>query len=415
MAEAVVAEIVRRTAYRWESFLSGARAVFCFAVLVRLVAANVGVPGGLARLTLEVPVLLAVIAFSVWIVVRARRGIGGDGLLVASVCVDAVGCVAALATNVLTPAPTYEGILRMPDIAAILIVAMAAGLRLAPRATFYAALLNILGATALIGLDLVRNQAAVTYAARDVVFFGILLVAALVLAVLVSTRARILAREHGVETVAADRAQRNMWEVLQDSHEMRSALSAVALETDLFLRAADKGEDVDRVGKSLRDELASLNALVAGVRERTYAELAALQGAAPVAVTPVADEIVERVAARFSSIAIERTGEDVSVLLAGGKTSLERIFSNLVVNACEGNGTVQPKHVRIEIHRRERAVVITVADDGPGFSDAALASSLEKRGTTTKKDGSGLGLFFVHSIVAASGGTLVTVSLPAAE
>jgi signal transduction histidine kinase len=325
---------------------------------------------------------------------------------VASVCFDAVGCSFALATNVIAPGDGYQGLLRMPDIASVLVVTMAVGLRLSLRATIYGAVLNVAGAVALIGVDVVRNGPTITYHARDVVLFGMLLVSAIVLATAVATRARSLAHEGGVKTVVADRAEKNMWEVLQDSHEMKSALSAVAMETDLFLRAAERGEDIDRVGTSLREELRSLNALVASVRERTYAELAAKQGGARVEVRPAIDDAIARLRGRFPSVAIERAGDDVEVLLAGGRASLDRILTNLIVNACEGNGTAVPTRVTIEASAEDDRIALDVRDDGPGFSTAVLASPIDRRGATTKKEGSGLGLFFVHSIVTASGGTV---------
>lgn len=424
MTEAVVDDIVRRTAFRWETFISGARGAFCAAVLVRLVVTNIGESGGVARLSLEAPMLAFMIAFSVFTVMRARRGIGGEGILIASVCFDAVGCSYALATNVIAPTEQYQGILRMPDVASILVVTMAVGLRLSRRATIYGGVLNVSCSAALVGFDLARNAPRITYHPRDIVLFAMLLASALVLAAAVATRARNLAHEGGVKTIAADRAEKNMWEVLQDSHEMKSALSAVAMETDLFLRAADRGEDLDRVGTSLRDELRALNALVASVRERTYAELAAKQGAASVGVKEVVDAVVARNRARFPGIAIETNVADVSVLLAGGRGSLERILGNLVVNACEGDGEKRPTHVSIEGARAEKRVVLAVSDDGPGFADAVLDAALDTRGPTTKAQGSGLGLFFVQAIVGASGGSLqrenrpeggarVTIALPA--
>ena len=50
-------------------------------------------------------------------------------------------------------------------------------------------------------------------------------------------------------------------------------------------------------------------------------------------------------------------------------------------------------------------VRLLVEDDGPGFPDGALAPAAT-RSVTTKPDGSGLGLFLVHNIVAASGGAV---------
>lgn len=408
--------IVRGAAFRWEAVISCARAIFCSIVLGRLLAAGeIGAP----RVRLEAPLLVGLIVFSVFAALRARSGRATEKLLLASVTIDAVGCFLALLANVLDPWPGYDGILRVPDSATLLVVVMAAGFRLSPSAAWLGCALHGASAIALIAIDLTRNEALLGYRRPNVVFFAILVASAMLLALVIATRVRRLVRAGAMQQLAAERAKMNLWHVLEGNHEMRSALSAVALETELFLRAVQgkgaRGEDprvdreeVVRTAADLRAELARLNALVAGIREHTYAELAAMQGAMRVEVGEVAELVIARVRARFPELVIERTGaSDARVVIAGGRASLDRVLSNLLVNACEGDGREMPRRVDVDVQPRDGSrVAIRVCDDGPGFAPEVLASPLDARGPTTKADGSGLGLFLVHTIVSATGGSL---------
>ncbi|OJY29093.1 MAG: hypothetical protein BGO98_42630 [Myxococcales bacterium 68-20] len=408
--------IVRESAFRWEVVISCVRAIFCAVVLGRLLTTG---PLLVGRVLLEAPLLVGIIVFSVLAALRARSGRATEKLLLASVTIDAVGCFFALLANVLDPWPGYDGILRIPDSATLLVVVMAAGFRLSPSAAWLGCALHAVSASVLIAIDVTRNEELLGYRRPNVVFFAILVGSAMLLALVIATRVRRLVRAGAMQQLAAERAKMNLWHVLEGNHEMRSALSAVALETELFLRAVQgkgaRGEDprvdqeeVVRTAADLRAELTRLNALVAGIREHTYAELAAMQGAMRVDVAEIAEIVVARVRARFPELVIERTGaSDARVVIAGGRTSLDRVLSNLLVNACEGDGREKPRHVHLDVQPRDGSrVAIRVCDDGPGFSPEVLAASLDARGPTTKADGSGLGLFLVHTIVSATGGSL---------
>ena len=431
-AAQVVEDIVRQAAFRWEAAISAVRATFCVIVLARLVVTGVSGQYGSARMIMGTPLLVALVGFSIWAVARVRSGRATGRLLVLSVAVDAIGCFLALATNVLAPWSVYDGILRIPDFAALLVVTTASGFRLSPTAARLGCACHALSASTLVAIDLTRNASRVAYGARDVVFFGILVLSAMLLALVISTRVHRLVHEGAAQQVAAERAKLNLWQLLEGNHEMRSALSAVALETDMFLRAAAKEgktdqEEVVRIGRDLRAELARLNALVVSIRERTYAELATMQGAERMDVAGAVDEAIARLRSRFPDVIIERTGaRDAHVVIAGGAQSLDRVLSNLLVNACEGDGRSRPTRVEVDVRRRDgERIAICVRDDGPGFPPEVLASTLDTRGPTTKPDGSGLGLFLVHAIVSATGGSLerangargaeVIVHLPAAR
>jgi two-component system, NtrC family, C4-dicarboxylate transport sensor histidine kinase DctB len=99
--------------------------------------------------------------------------------------------------------------------------------------------------------------------------------------------------------------------------------------------------------------------------------------------------------------------EAVLVPLQGGAGSLHRILTNLVVNALEGDGRVKPSRVTIEVDQPGTSAHLRVAveDDGGGFPAHLLSGPVQAL-RTTKPTGTGLGLYTVSRLVAASRGRL---------
>src|SRR5581483_6838433 len=95
--------------------------------------------------------------------------------------------------------------------------------------------------------------------------------------------------------------------------------------------------------------------------------------------------------------------------LDGVRDQLVQVFLNLVLNAVDATG----KGGRIEL-RAERAgegVAVTVRDDGAGIA-AEHAARLFQPYFTTKKNGTGLGLFVSRKLIADHGGRIEFESRP---
>jgi signal transduction histidine kinase len=102
---------------------------------------------------------------------------------------------------------------------------------------------------------------------------------------------------------------------------------------------------------------------------------------------------------------------------------LPRIYSNLLRNAVEHNDDA-PARVSVTAERTGDAVVVRIADDGPGIPAAERSTLFERSDNTGAAHG--LGLYLVRTLAERYGGTVeltetgpdgsaFVVELPAAE
>lgn len=89
-------------------------------------------------------------------------------------------------------------------------------------------------------------------------------------------------------------------------------------------------------------------------------------------------------------------------------TQMEIVLHNLVANSLEAVAHTEKQERRIELSAdvRDDAVLVRVADSGPGLSQE-VAGHLFEPFITTKPDGMGLGLVISRSLIRARGGDLL--------
>lgn len=83
------------------------------------------------------------------------------------------------------------------------------------------------------------------------------------------------------------------------------------------------------------------------------------------------------------------------------RTRLERALLNLVINAAQAIDG--PGHMRLACRIEGDRVILSVEDDGPGFTSRTTAHALDRR-FTTKARGSGLGLASVDALMRSANG-----------
>jgi two-component system sensor histidine kinase RegB len=112
-------------------------------------------------------------------------------------------------------------------------------------------------------------------------------------------------------------------------------------------------------------------------------------------------------------------GKDAAIV---SDTALKQVIFNLFDNALEAS----PNLVEVGVRRTEDDLVITVSDEGPGFSEEMLAEFGKPYRSSKGRPGGGLGLFLVVNVVRKLGGVIaaentagkgaiVTLTLPLAS
>ncbi len=411
---AAVRESVAEAALRVERALSAGRVLFYGAILVRFFL--VGDTRWMTRIATAAPLVLGMV-FSVVVLLAFKRPPRGERLWLGSVTVDALVAFTALLPNAVWPAPGHIGIANMPDTAAILIATAAAGLRLSPLAAVWAGLLNAGLLVGLVAVDgAVSGDRDATGSGPITMYLIWVLGCALVAVILAVTIRRVVMR--GAETaVRMERAERGLWTVLAEHHDLRSMLSAVTIRADLLaetVASQASGPEVLRIREQagqIRDGLARIRQTVEEVRGRTVGDLSETRPVEAVELAPAIERVAGQVRLRFPSVALEvgTIPAGAAVAVAGGESSLDRILLNLLQNACEGDGSAVPSSVVVGLETDVRPGMLRVAirddgpgppsGDGPGVGPAA----------STKPGGTGVGLPVARGLVEASGGTLTLI------
>ena len=108
--------------------------------------------------------------------------------------------------------------------------------------------------------------------------------------------------------------------------------------------------------------------------------------------------------ARGSSVTIS-SDVDPTLTVTGDRVSLELLFLNLIRNADRALKTTANPHIRIVSIRTADALLLTVADNGPGVDDAKL-QVLGHAAGGAHPEGLGLGLTIAAGIAEVHGGHL---------
>jgi len=189
------------------------------------------------------------------------------------------------------------------------------------------------------------------------------------------------------------------------AHEIRNPLAGISLYASLLERDLAGAEAPGELLRKIDGGIRKVDAIITDV-------LAFARGARPHRRTVVFGESIDRVRAQIHARAAEREVsvevEDVvrNWPLHCDPTQIERVFSNLLLNAVEAVGP--GGHVRVrggEVDEDHELVRIRIEDDGPGVPESARARVFDPF-FTTRETGTGLGLAIAHRIIDAHEGTI---------
>jgi len=199
------------------------------------------------------------------------------------------------------------------------------------------------------------------------------------------------------------------------SHELNQPLGAIRSYADnagvlLDQQRNEEARDNLRLISELTARMASIIAHLRAFarRDRHAPERVALQ--------PALDDALALLAKRRQAMGVEliRDLPDATLWVQAGETRLRQILSNLLANALDALNERPPvRRIWLRAERQDDGVLLTLRDNGPGFSATALQRAREPFFTTkTSAQGLGLGLAICDTLTRTLGGELTLANHP---
>jgi len=256
----------------------------------------------------------------------------------------------------------------------------------------------------------------------------IALVASGIIATLAAAAVGLLLARRSIRPLADALALQRRF-VADAGHELRTPLTLLSTRAQLLRRhvaAAQAGDEEVRTGlDEIVDDSKALTEIVQDLL--TAADPRQTAEAVDVDLGELAGTVARAAEGRAAErgVAVEVAAEE-GTIVSGAPVSLRRMIVALLDNALDHARS----HVRLSVRRERDRVVLTVEDDGPGFSagveDRAFdrfASAREAQTEAAAGRHYGLGLALVAEVVSRhhgsvdasnrpAGGAIVTVRLP---
>lgn len=200
------------------------------------------------------------------------------------------------------------------------------------------------------------------------------------------------------------------------SHELNQPLAAIRSYTDntkILLqqqRLAEVGNNLDLVAQ-LTERMASIISHL-----RAFARRDSL-ASEHVALQPAIDDALALYASPIGDLQVEiiRDIPEATLWVEAGETRLRQVLSNVLSNALDALSEVpRPRRIWLSTQQENGWLVLTVRDNGPGFTEDALQQASEPFYTTkTSARGLGLGLAISETLIKALKGRLWFANHPA--
>lgn len=189
------------------------------------------------------------------------------------------------------------------------------------------------------------------------------------------------------------------------AHEVRNPLGVIRASAAMVREHFAPADDAHRACGFILDEIDRLDGLISSLlafaRPTTLRLRPAAVGDVVARATALADEALKKRAAKLAAAIGAPDAE-----LAVDPDLIAQLLLGLVTNAAEA---IAPGgHVELRARVEPAAVVLAVADDGPGVPEADRTRVFEPF-YTTKATGTGLGLAMAERIARAHGGELRVV------
>ncbi|TEN83563.1 sensor histidine kinase [Pseudomonas aeruginosa] len=193
------------------------------------------------------------------------------------------------------------------------------------------------------------------------------------------------------------------------SHELNQPLAAIRSYADNARVLLDHQRTEDARGnlEQISDLTTRMASIIAHLK--AYAR-GARRAPENVQLQPAIEDALSMVVSRRRAMNVEllRDVPDAPLWVQAGETRLRQILGNLLTNALDALAEkAPPRRLWVIASQDQHGVTLTLRDNGPGFSEDALAHAHEPFFTTkTTAKGLGLGLAICDNLLRALGGRL---------
>lgn len=193
------------------------------------------------------------------------------------------------------------------------------------------------------------------------------------------------------------------------SHELNQPLAAIRSYADNARVLLDHQRTED--ARSNLEQISDLTTRMASIiaHLKAYAR-GARRAPENVQLQPAIEDALSMLASRRRAMNVEllRDVPDAPLWVQAGETRLRQILGNLLTNALDALAEkAPPRRLWVIASQDQHGVILTLRDNGPGFSEDALAHAHEPFFTTkTTAKGLGLGLAICDNLLRALGGRL---------
>ena len=196
-------------------------------------------------------------------------------------------------------------------------------------------------------------------------------------------------------------------------HDFRNPLNVVGIAADLAAEPAATVEVRRRARDRIRQQVEVMNRMMQELLDFTRG--ATISAALPRVNLPlVLRDIVFELQAEADrrGVAFHAEGPFPDLELRLDPPRLVRVFTNLAQNAFDAMSGLPNAALTLRCEVEPAAVVIEVADTGPGIAPEVLPHIFEPFVTFGKAHGTGLGLAISNRIIAEHGGRIAVESVP---
>ena len=189
------------------------------------------------------------------------------------------------------------------------------------------------------------------------------------------------------------------------SHDLRHYLAALVANAEFLYEAEKLRLDRDEIYCEIKTASEQMTDLLDSLRElsREQVSISPRFAAIDQTIRRAVDAVRARAEMRHRAIAIRVEGEMTGTF---DPQKIERVFFNLLLNACEASMQSQGE-IEIDIQSSSDRFDVRVTDHGSGVPPAICNSLFEPFVSSGKSNGTGLGLAIVSKIIDDHGGSVV--------